>query len=41
LSFVPDRAYDQASRIDALLSDPAVARDLKAADPGADTDEPA
>ncbi len=29
IRFMPDESFDEASRIDALLSDPKVARDLK------------
>ena len=36
IKFLSDESFDEAMRIEALLSDPKVARDLSADDPGAD-----
>lgn len=39
LSFRPDASFDYAGRIGALLGDPAVARDLRPADPDDDSED--
>ncbi len=36
IKFLSDESFDEAMRIEALLTDPKVARDLSADDPGAD-----
>ena len=40
LNFVHDGSFDEASRIEAIIHRPEVARDLAADDAGAATDEP-